>query len=60
MTIQIIKLNNKKAKPRKETCFNCGTVFTYESSDTEYDQREQSSYVVCPNKKCKQFISVKS
>lgn len=44
--------------PKKTKCHRCGTRFTYEKSDIEFDSRENDSYVTCPNNACGAFISV--
>lgn len=41
-------------KTKKETCYNCKTVFEYSNSDIQPDFRD-GDYVVCP--KCGKFIS---
>lgn len=45
--MKIIKKGNKKPKEVKTTCEKCGTVFTYNNSDTETCQRD-GTYVKCP------------
>jgi DNA-directed RNA polymerase subunit RPC12/RpoP len=54
---QIIK-EGPKQFPKTKKCHRCGTKFTYEKSDIEFDSRENDSYVVCPSTSCGAFISV--
>lgn len=57
MAITIIKKGTKKDKPVKVTCQHCGTTFTYQQEDRQFDQRE-GSYVICPDSDCKSFINI--
>ena len=45
-----------KDKIYKATCGNCNTVFEYQGSDIENDQRD-GNYVKCPLKGCGAYIS---
>ena len=56
--MKIIKLGKIKDAPVKKKCSDCETEFEYERSDIQHDR--DGSYVVCPNKKCAQFIFVES
>lgn len=57
MAKEIITLGTKKDAKIEKTCHECGTVFTYQNNDKEYDSREQCHYIICPNNDCKAYIN---
>lgn len=53
--MKIIKEGNlPEDKQKRETCYNCKTVFEYVKADVQSDFRD-GDYIVCP--KCGKFIT---